>query len=91
MKSKIKQLIYFALGASSIIMLVAWPGLEAKAQKDALLTPQLEAVAAGGSTPNWIDFRQDTKINPLTIFTDLKDGFQLSEITEVLTSSRKTS
>ena len=79
MKSKIKQLIYFALCASSIIMLVAWPGLEAKAQKDALLTPQLEAVAAGGSTPNWIDFRQDTKVSPITIFTDLKAGFQLSE------------
>ena len=79
MKSKIKQLIYFALCASATIALSAWPGLEAKAQRDAFLTPQLDAVAAGGSTPNWIDFRQDTKVNPITIFTDLKAGFQLSE------------
>ena len=79
MKSKIKQLIYFALCTSAVMMLAAWPGLEAKAQRDALLTPQLESVAAGGSTPNWIDFRQDTKLNPITIFTDLKAGFQLSE------------
>ena len=79
MKSKIKQLIYFALCTSAVMMLAAWPGLEAKAQRDALLTPQLESVAAGGSTPNWIDFRQDTKVNPITIFTDFKAGFQLSE------------
>ena len=78
MKSKIKQLVYFALYTSATIMLCVWPGYQANAQKASRLTPQLESLATGGSTPNWIDFRHDTKLNPTTIFTDFKSGFELS-------------
>ena len=35
-------------------------------------------IAKPGSTLEWMDFWQDTKINPNTVFTDLKDTFGLS-------------
>ena len=80
MKSKIKQLIYFAICLPAVLLLIAWPGNKAEAQKAAKpLNPKLQAIAKGGSTPDWVDFREGTAVNPTTVFTDLKDAFELSE------------
>jgi len=48
------------------------------AQGNRQLNPKMEAVARPESTPNWIDFREGTVINPLTIFNDLGEAFELS-------------
>ena len=80
MKSKIKQLIYFAICIPAIMLLIAYPGNKAMAQKgDKPLNPRLQSIAKGGSTANWVDFREGTSVNPTTIFTDFKDGFDLSD------------
>lgn len=76
MKSKIKQLLYFAIPLAFIFMLL---GKNAVAQKNApALSPALQGYAAGGSNANWITFRESTEINPATIFIDLRDAFGLS-------------
>ncbi len=91
MKSKIKQLIYFAFCLPAITLLIAWPANNAKAQKAAkLLNPKLQAIAKGGSTPDWVDFREGTIINPATIFTDLKDGFDLSTDDQMKVAKKQT-
>ncbi|MEO6329265.1 MAG: M4 family metallopeptidase [Ginsengibacter sp.] len=80
MKSKIIQLRYVAIAAVGIMLLSALSG-SVKAQRTLptplKLNPKLEALAMPRSTPNWLDFRQGTSINPTTIFTDLKDAFEL--------------
>ncbi len=79
MKSKIKQLIYFATCAT-VLLLIAWPGNRAMAQVgDRPINKKLEAVATPRSTANWVDFREGTTINPITIFTEYKEGFELSD------------
>lgn len=77
MKSKIIQLIYFAIAAPTIMLLLALP-LKVMAQNTPPLHPKLEALAKPQSNRNWIDFREGTSINPATIFSDLKDAFELS-------------
>lgn len=42
------------------------------------LSEKFKNIAKPGSTLEWMDFWQDTKINPNTVFTDLKDAFGLS-------------
>lgn len=80
MKSKIKQLVSFAICIPAIMLLIAYPGTEAMAQKgDRPLNPKLQGLATGGSTANWVNFREGSTINPTTIFTDLKEGFDLSK------------
>lgn len=48
------------------------------AQNRESMNPKLEAIARPGSTPNWIDFKEGTVINPSTIFNDYRDAFELS-------------
>lgn len=77
MKSKIKQLKNLVCSAL-ILVISSLPCTNAKAQNESALSPALQGLATGGSTPNWIDFREDTKVNPTTIFSDLKEAFGLS-------------
>ncbi|MEO8146881.1 MAG: M4 family metallopeptidase, partial [Bacteroidia bacterium] len=91
MKRKIIQLKYFALSALSIMLLAMLTGSTAMAQQAAPpLNPKLEKFALPQSTPNWIDFREGTAINPETIFTDLKDEFQLSADDKMIVSKTET-
>lgn len=80
MKSKIIPLIYKTVLMPALMLLLALPGNRAMAQKTSPpLNPKLDAIAKPRSTPNWIEFKEGTSINPATIFTDLKDAFDLSQ------------
>ena len=48
------------------------------AQNGATLSEKFKNIAKPGSTKEWIIFWDSAKINPKTIFTDLKDAFELS-------------
>ncbi|WP_018616308.1 M4 family metallopeptidase [Segetibacter koreensis] len=79
MKSKIFRLIYLVTIALLIMLLSVLPCYNVIAQiSTPQLHPKLEILAKPQSTPNWIDFREGTTIKPSTIFTDLKDAFELS-------------
>lgn len=78
MKSKIFQLIYFSIIAVAGMLLAGLP-LGVSAQNgQAPLNAKLDALAKPRSTPNWIEFKEETTIKPLTIFSDLKEAFELS-------------
>jgi bacillolysin len=54
------------------------------AQENTLLSPKFNSIAKPESTKGWIYFREDYKANPLTIFDDLKDAFELSKDDQML-------
>ena len=74
MKSKIYKLIKVAICWGALFGL---PG-KMLAQVSPQLSPKLSALALPESTPGWIDFRQEVAVSPTTIFTELKDAFNLS-------------
>ena len=80
MKSKIIQLKYIVKAALQIMLLSAlWGNVKAQINTPPPLNPKLQALARAQSTHGWIDFREGISVNPATIFTDLKDGFELKE------------
>ena len=87
MKLKNSKRICFTLGAT-VFLLMAWPG-RLMAQQAAPLHPKLGAVAKPQSTPEWINFREGTTFNPTTIFTDLKEAFQLSAADTMLLAKKE--
>ena len=48
------------------------------AQNTNPLNSKMDAIAKPQSTPNWIEFREEAKINPLTIFNDYQQAFELT-------------
>lgn len=78
MKPKKNQRICFIIGAPVLLLLMALPGRLIAQLTPPPLHPELGVLAKPQSTPNWIYFREGTSINPATIFTDLKEAFQLS-------------
>src|SRR3954471_4944551 len=54
------------------------------AQKNPPLNPKFNTIAKPESSKGWIYFRQDYKANPQTIFSDLKDAFELSADDQVV-------
>jgi Zn-dependent metalloprotease len=78
MKSKNIQLIYFSAAMAAIVLLSVLPGSVSAQNPTRPLHRKLEALAKPQSNRNWLEFREGTSINPSTIFTDLKDAFELS-------------
>jgi hypothetical protein len=81
MKSKNIQLIYFSAAMAAIVLLSVLPGSVSAQNPTRPLHRKLEALAKPQSNRNWLEFREGTSINPSTIFTDLKDAFELSAMT----------
>jgi bacillolysin len=80
MKNKFIYLTYMGPGALVIILLLALSnGAIAQNNDQQRLHPQLEVLTKPQSTLNWINFREETSINPLTVFSDMRAAFQLSE------------
>ncbi|SHG03195.1 Por secretion system C-terminal sorting domain-containing protein [Cnuella takakiae] len=60
-----------------LMLLLALLPLSVVAQGPPSLSPKMEVLAKPNSNPNWIEFREDTRINPSTIFREYKDAFGL--------------
>ncbi len=79
MKKKIIQLKIITEGLLALLLLIAWPASTLLAQSAAKpVSPLMQGYVTGGSTANWLEFREDVTLNPATIFEDLKKAFELS-------------
>ena len=77
MKSKLIKIIQLALSclainANGIARQYYGPG------EDSKLNPKLEVLVKPQSSPGWVDFRENTSLDPTTMFTTNKDAFDLS-------------
>jgi bacillolysin len=80
MKSKIVQIICSVITLPAVMLLSALQQKVMAQNKNLPLHPKLQVLAQPSSSPNWIDFKEGTTINPSTIFTDLKGAFQLTPL-----------
>ena len=71
-----------------IFMLLALMATQVMAQV-ATRNKQLEAILKPSSTATWLQFREEAKINPLTIFVDYKVGFGLTANNEMVLAETK--
>lgn len=68
-----KQLHPFA----RLLLLMVLLPFSVIAQQPRPLPPKMQALAKPQSNPNWIEFRDDLRLNPSTIFRDYKEAFSL--------------
>src|SRR5215218_3960282 len=78
MKRKSIQIKQVVLRLPAVLLLAALTCTVMAQNTPRPLPPKLGPLAKPQSTADWMNFREGTSINPNTIFTDLKDAFQLS-------------
>lgn len=52
-------------------------------QNNRTLNPKMDLIAKPGSTPEWIDFRDDVELNPASLFIDYSTYFNLTSNEEM--------
>ena len=90
MKNKITHLISLCPSALAMLLLFALPNRVIAQNIPKRLHPQLEVLTKPQSTLNWINFREETVINPLTVFRDMKAAFQLTQADSMFLVKKET-
>lgn len=75
MKKIITTFLAFTIAANYVMV----SAQQADIIKSDSLNAQMKKVAKPESKPNWIKFKDNTNINPVTIFIELKPAFDLKE------------
>ncbi|MFN8154926.1 MAG: M4 family metallopeptidase [Bacteroidia bacterium] len=75
MKKK-RNLLFLILAMTGILRVSAQ-------QNNRTLNPKMDLIAKPGSTPEWIDFRDDVELNPASLFIDYSTYFNLTSNEEM--------
>lgn len=74
MKKNKRKISYSLAVYLPVLLLLA---ISSFAQQNRELSPQMNLLAKPGSSPDWIDFRDDAELNPSTLFVDYSTYFKL--------------